>query len=99
MLSPLRLVTISRDGRPNRNIVKFGEILTILGATAVLFSKLEEDMQTFGYFVYIGLIYVLWTCEDLCMSLTTGLTTGVVGAATEHWCALRLFPKLLPMPH
>ena len=59
MLSPLRLVTISPDGRPYRNIVKFLEILTILGATAILFSKLEEDMQTFGYYVCGGLVYVV----------------------------------------
>jgi hypothetical protein len=97
MLSPLRLVQLGPDGNQFSYVIKFAEILVILGATAALFADLEEDMQTFGYYVYGGMFYVILMCEDLFMSLTTGMLTAVVGAATEHWgCSQQLWNWVNP---
>jgi len=65
--------------------LKLGEITAVLGATAVLFHLLREDMRTFGFFVYGGLCYVVLSAPDVRCSLLTGAMAGAVGAATEYW--------------
>ena len=65
--------------------VKLLEIVVVLGATAALFWRLREDMQIFGYFVYVGLLYVVRSAPDARTSLLAGALTGAIGAATEYW--------------
>jgi hypothetical protein len=98
MLSPLRLFQIAPGAHPYSYLVKHAEIWVILIATAVLFSQLKEDMQTFGYFVYAGMVYVLLSCEDKHMSIVTGLVCALCGAATEHWgCSQQLWNWVDPV--
>ena len=65
--------------------VKMIEIAAVLGATAALFWRLREDMQSFGYCVYLGLLYVVRSAPDARTSLLAGALTGAIGAATEYW--------------
>jgi hypothetical protein len=67
------------------NRVKLLEILTILSTTAVLFYYLKNDMKTFGFCVYAGLLYVVYSSPNYKSSAVIGLTAGFVGAMTEHW--------------
>jgi hypothetical protein len=74
------------DGPGHR--LKLLEIAAVLGSTAVLFSLLKEDMKTFGFAVYGGLVYVVLSAPDMQASLSTGLMGGILGSATEWWGCL-----------
>jgi|EP00945_MAST-04E_sp_MAST-4E-sp1_P001226 hypothetical protein len=88
----LRLVRDAPGSQRNRYRVKLAEVVSVLAGTAVLFCALEEDMKTFGYFVYVGLLYMIWSCEDMALSLLAGFITGSVGAFTEWWgCSNKLW--------
>ena len=65
--------------------LKLLEILAVLGSTAVLFWWLRSDMQSFGYAVGLGLVYVVRSAPDPTASLLAGAATGAIGAATEYW--------------
>jgi len=75
-------VVVSKEPRIRTKLI---EIIAVLGSTGIAFTLLKEDMQTFGYCVYAGLVYVVANAPDKRASLYTGLATGVIGALTEHW--------------
>ena len=63
MLDPLvRVLNDAPGTHPNRYRVKLFEMMGVLGGTAIVFFAFQEDMQTFGYFVYLGMVYMVFTC-------------------------------------